>query len=386
MAGRAMKEMVRQRRGAARAPKGLRWLGRPRSRGQALVEFAIVVPVMLFVLLIAIDFGRLLASYVQITNAARESAAYGAGNPTDVAGIAAHAGYEKNSQGQQGEGALTIDAACRNSAGQSLACALAPGGGGTGNTITVTASEPFTFLTPLIGDLFGGHVTLGYSATAAVLNLAPSGGSGEVCTQAPTAAFTVVVNLKTVTLDASSSTPVSGICFPGYNWDMGDGSGPFPPGDNRKVTYSYAGSGTYKVWLTVTNQAGDAKTWQDVTIDSIPDPSATLPPTLPPTQAPTSTPAPTAAPPVCSMTPSFVYQFNGNGNGKKAHQMTFQGSSSGQPAPSSWTWSFGGPGSADNGSLSDPAFDYDSSGTYTVTLTLENGSCVRSTTQQVVVP
>ena len=50
----------------------------PKSAGQALVEFALVIPVMLLMLAIAIDFGRLFFSYIEITNAAREGARQGA--------------------------------------------------------------------------------------------------------------------------------------------------------------------------------------------------------------------------------------------------------------------------------------------------------------------
>src|SRR5512142_69595 len=47
-------------------------------RGQSLVEFALVVPVFFFLLAGAIDFGRLFYTYVGVTNAAREGAAYAA--------------------------------------------------------------------------------------------------------------------------------------------------------------------------------------------------------------------------------------------------------------------------------------------------------------------
>src|SRR5712664_2367906 len=74
-----------------------------RSRGQALVEFALIVPVMLLLLLIAIDFGRLFFSYVQIHNAAREAASYGSHAPTNTAGMTNVAAQETNSQSQVGE-------------------------------------------------------------------------------------------------------------------------------------------------------------------------------------------------------------------------------------------------------------------------------------------
>ena len=52
-------------------------------RGQGLVEFALILPLLVLFVLIAIDFGRIYFSYVQISNAAREAANYGSLNPTD---------------------------------------------------------------------------------------------------------------------------------------------------------------------------------------------------------------------------------------------------------------------------------------------------------------
>src|SRR5579862_5873532 len=47
---------------------------KPRSRGQALVEFAIVLPVFLLVLFGLIEFGYMLYSQTTVSNAAREAA------------------------------------------------------------------------------------------------------------------------------------------------------------------------------------------------------------------------------------------------------------------------------------------------------------------------
>jgi len=53
---------------------------RTRERGQSLLEFAFVVPVFLLILMGVIDFSLGLKSWIQITNAAREAARYGAVN------------------------------------------------------------------------------------------------------------------------------------------------------------------------------------------------------------------------------------------------------------------------------------------------------------------
>ena len=89
-----------------RVPRDLR---HRRFRGQALVEFALVIPLFMLLLLLAVDFGRLFFSYVQINNAAREAAAYAATAPTDNTAILAKARLETNSQAQRGEGTVTTD-------------------------------------------------------------------------------------------------------------------------------------------------------------------------------------------------------------------------------------------------------------------------------------
>lgn len=54
-----------------------RFLGRRRTRGQALVEFALVFPVFLLLLFGLIDIGRYVFSTNDLNEAAREAARYG---------------------------------------------------------------------------------------------------------------------------------------------------------------------------------------------------------------------------------------------------------------------------------------------------------------------
>ncbi len=68
----------------------------PRTRGQAMAEFAIALPVLLFMLFGIMEFGRLVFTYVLVTNASRDAvryaSAYGRGDDgylkyKDCAGI-----------------------------------------------------------------------------------------------------------------------------------------------------------------------------------------------------------------------------------------------------------------------------------------------------------
>jgi hypothetical protein len=51
---------------------------KPRDRGAAAVEFALVLPVLLLILFAIIDFGRLLNAQITLSQAAREGARLGA--------------------------------------------------------------------------------------------------------------------------------------------------------------------------------------------------------------------------------------------------------------------------------------------------------------------
>jgi hypothetical protein len=53
-----------------------------RARGQSLVEFALVLPVVLLILLLVVDVGRLYYGWVNLQNAARIGANYAALHPT----------------------------------------------------------------------------------------------------------------------------------------------------------------------------------------------------------------------------------------------------------------------------------------------------------------
>jgi hypothetical protein len=60
---------------------------RSRNRGQGLVEFALILPIVLLVLVGTIEVSRILFVYSNLTNAAREGARYGMVDPGDYSGI-----------------------------------------------------------------------------------------------------------------------------------------------------------------------------------------------------------------------------------------------------------------------------------------------------------
>ncbi len=58
-----------------------------RSRGQSLVELALVTPVLLILIVLSIDAGRVMIAYQTIGNMARSGADYASLNPSDTSGI-----------------------------------------------------------------------------------------------------------------------------------------------------------------------------------------------------------------------------------------------------------------------------------------------------------
>ncbi|MDZ4278527.1 MAG: TadE/TadG family type IV pilus assembly protein [Dehalococcoidia bacterium] len=68
----------------------MRGRSRRGERAQSLVEFALLAPVLIILMLGIIDYGRVYFAYISVTNGARTGADYAATGPTaasDLAGI-----------------------------------------------------------------------------------------------------------------------------------------------------------------------------------------------------------------------------------------------------------------------------------------------------------
>ena len=256
-----------------RPEMGPRSISRSRSAsagGQGLTEFALILPVFMLLLLIAVDFGRLFYTYIQLNNTAREGAAYVALNPTtDDATLTTIALRESNVQAQRGETAIAATSSCVDATGTGLACASALGGDGAGNRVTVNVSEPFNFFTPLISSFWQSGLTVKASATATVTAWAAGGGvPPPACNSRPsTPSFTwqspdKVNRPNFISVDGGASPNQASPCQNvGYNWDFG-GASTDPNSDYLRegVTqdYEYAAPGTYTITLVVSNAAGDS--------------------------------------------------------------------------------------------------------------------------------
>lgn len=155
---------------------------KPVSRGQALVEFALVLPVLALLLVVAIDFGRVFFGWVSLTNAARIGANYAGYTPNLMS----------NTDDRDDYGDLVADAVtgCNLNPSDPSSAALDPtfddvdGDGkdnGWGDHVTVTVSCQFDLLTPLAEALFADQVAMTAQATFPIRagSFAGPGGGGS---------------------------------------------------------------------------------------------------------------------------------------------------------------------------------------------------------------
>jgi Flp pilus assembly protein TadG len=116
--------------------------------GQGLVEFALLFPVLLLILLGAVDLGRAFDAYVNITNASREGARYGSTHSTNTFAITTTVTTELS-----GVVAQSIAVECAppppNTSFSAGNCATAA----VGDQIRVTVTTSFQFLTLFLFNL-----------------------------------------------------------------------------------------------------------------------------------------------------------------------------------------------------------------------------------------
>lgn len=150
------------------------------SRGQAVVELALVLPFVLLLTLGVVDVARLFSAYVALTDGVREAALFaGEGNgstkwcaipPADViacpAGSVGHEFPNPDNIAYQ----IQFDAVGLDPARVTMdapVCVPDPCSG-TGS-VTVIVSYRFSLVTPILSQLFGDGVTVTASTTAKVL-------------------------------------------------------------------------------------------------------------------------------------------------------------------------------------------------------------------------
>jgi PKD repeat protein len=288
-----------------------------------------VLPVLMLLMLIAVDFGRIYLGYVNLQNMARVGANFAANNPTawltplDPANAATITKYRNRVLADAAATNCSLnpttpaDPTFRDATGDSSAF-------GPGDQVTVGFNCTFKVITPFISAIVGGNVTVSASAVFPV----KSGqfGSGSV-TPGPVASFSgsprsIATGASVTFTDASTGSPTT------WLWDFGDGTS--SPAQNP--THQYTSPGSYTVWLEVSNASGSNRSTKAnyITVSS--------PPNADFTANKTSGSAP--------LTVSFTDISSGS--------------------PTAWAWDFGDGGQSSSGPL--VSHSYASAGTYTVKL------------------
>lgn len=123
------------------------------ERGQALVEFTLIVPIFLLLVFAIVDFGMGFHAWISVTNAAREGARIGS----------------------VGADAATIEARVRDTAGAlddtNLTVVVTNAQGDPGESVGVEAEYEYQLITPLsgiMGFVSGGSLgpNIDFSATS----------------------------------------------------------------------------------------------------------------------------------------------------------------------------------------------------------------------------
>lgn len=257
-------------------------------RGQSFVEFALLLPVLLVLVLGTVDLGRAYFASVSLENAVKEGAFFGARQPKcatagatcpDPSNVKARVDLEMN-----GMPVTNFQAKCFlpgttvfTGAGKALtACE-------DGDLYYVASKTPFTLVTPLIAGLVGNTLTLSSSATSVVV-VSFDAGSGTV---------------PIPTTSPTGSPPPGSCTVPDFK------VGPTKIGEAVNVWVNVAGFQASKI--TTNGGNGQKIVWQSVpggTIGPCLTQTITVSSTVLATPTPSPTPAPTPTPAPGSPTPT----------------------------------------------------------------------------------
>jgi len=139
---------------------------RRKGAGQSVVEFALILPILMTLLLVTIDMGRLFYTYVGVVNASREGAAFAITSATAAGNLSGASPNITTSARQEGATTYTVTSAC-----YTVTSALDPSCT-SGDTVKVTVSTQFNFLFPT-GLIGLPNVQLSNSSTGMIPEIIP---------------------------------------------------------------------------------------------------------------------------------------------------------------------------------------------------------------------
>jgi Flp pilus assembly protein TadG len=146
------------------------WRDRRRDeRGVALVEFALVLPLLVLICLGTVDFGRAYARWNSVKNAAREGAAYAQLHPGRVSNTGATCANPNNIEWHvhnESDVVNTFAVAVTRADGTTVSGCNSGSVPASGSTIKVKATTTMSIITPFVSAVLGGDPTI--SASVAV--------------------------------------------------------------------------------------------------------------------------------------------------------------------------------------------------------------------------
>jgi len=229
---------------------------RHRSRGQSVVEFALLFPVVLLILMVGLDFGRVYLGWINLNNTARIAANFAATNAIAMSGTgpvhdAAVARYRQlvANDAQAINCTLNPDPIPDPAGTPADLAALYPGGTALGQTAHVNIDCDFGVITPVISTILGDTVTVSASADFPIRQgVVSGGGGGPPAVEALFSASPLTGNapLAVTFTDFSTGSPTT------YQWDF-ENDGIIDYTSKTGVAHTYTIPGTYTVRLIVSN-------------------------------------------------------------------------------------------------------------------------------------
>lgn len=152
---------------------------REKSRGQTLVEFALILPVFLMLTLGVVDGARVFSAYIAITNGAREGALFAAQGTnymkwcSSTSTVACPSSYTPSNQSadpdniayriqQETSGLTQADITLSAPTCDTTPC------GSSSTKVTVTVQYQMSLLVPLVSALMGSPVRMTAATTAVI--------------------------------------------------------------------------------------------------------------------------------------------------------------------------------------------------------------------------
>ncbi|HET9346938.1 MAG TPA: PKD domain-containing protein [Candidatus Limnocylindrales bacterium] len=333
---------------------------RDRSPGQSLVEFALLFPVFLILLMVAIDFGRVYLGYINLQQMARVGAGFASERASSWDPL--DPDTDDQAEFQQviaNEAALiNCELPVDGSGDVDVPDPAFPDGFDLGDRVQVHVDCSFGLITPVISSILGDTILVSASTTYVVREgvVSAVAGGGGPTVPPPVADFigspqTGFAPLEVTFTDLSTGGPTS------WSWSFGNGNS-FSRGPHTR-TYSCTGlpgeTCTYDVSLEVGSAGGfNTKSLSNYI-------TVTVPPDTGPVAEFTATPRSGEEP------RDVDFEFVENTTG-----VTY----------TNWEWDFDGDGTIDD-SGETVSHTYATAGTYTVSLTVTDDTAATNTQTKV---